>query len=435
MLIFDPENERYILGACTEGPEYLGEALAELTAADFYQRENNIIFEAMAKMYQDGREVTAQTFYIEHSDMIKRLGVSWTKITDVFTNPTAFKVAIAKLKETTKARSLMTLSDTIRRDIENGTSVDEVRARIEIALSKCENAAGRHYISPKDMSRICLDVVAERMEPEGRAKKCIYTCFGALNKATGGIESGDLIILSGSTGGGKSAFAANLARDVCVTQKLPGLYINSEMSADQMALRWSAILAELSHTALRAGKLSDCDFNKLPLKLDAFDTGGLHTLTIPDLRINTVLSEIRRFKAKENIRLAIVDYIGRMDFLDSKADDWQLLTGAARRLKTIAQEQQLAIIMLAQLSASGKLAQASYMSHEADLWLNLRKPNEEETKTFLGSKDPWNMVLEIVKGRNTRTGAMPLYFFGDRLTFTDDKAKALYYAKFVQAAG
>lgn len=215
-----------------------------------------------------------------------------------------------------------------------------------------------------------------------------------MNRATGGLESGDLVILSGSTGGGKSAFAANLSRDICVTQKLPGLYINSEMSADQMALRWAAILGEMSHIALRAGSIHQDDFMRLPLKLDAFNSGGLHTLTIADLRVDTVLSEVRRFKAKEGIRIAIIDYIGRCDFLDNKnKDDWQLLTGAARRLKTLVQEQEIAIIMLAQLSASGRLAQASYMSHEADLWLNLRKPNEEETKEFLGSREPGVKVL------------------------------------------
>lgn len=434
-MIFDPETERHILAGCMDGTEYIGETLAELCEEDFYQQEHQIIFRAIADMYRNGKEVNIQSFYILHGDMIRQLGIRWTKFTDVFTNPVAFKTAINKLKETTKARNLMSLSDDIRQDIENGASPDEVKAKIEIALSKCESAAGRTYISPQEMARKCLDVAAERMEPEARKKKCIHTGFATLNRVTGGMEAGDLIILSGGTGGGKSAFAANLSRDICVIQKLPGLYVNSEMSGEQMALRWTSILAESSHTKLRTGTLQDGEFNKLPLKLDSFNNGGLHTLTIPNLRIDTVLSEVRRFKAKENIRIAVIDYIGRTDFLDSKKEDWQLLTGAARRLKTLAQEQEIAIIMLAQLNTSGRLAQASYMSHEADLWLNLRKPTEDEVKEFLRDRNPWNLILEIAKGRNAPTGAIPFYFWGDRLTFTDDKAKALQYVKLAQAAG
>lgn len=67
------------------------------------------------------------------------------------------------------------------------------------------------------------------------------------------MEAGDLVILSGETGGGKSAFAANLARDIAVTQKQPLLYINNEMSADQMALRWSALIGGYDHGTLRGG--------------------------------------------------------------------------------------------------------------------------------------------------------------------------------------
>lgn len=435
-MIIDTETERYLLAVCIEDIACLGEALAELVANDFYQNEHKVIFEAIAAMYKDGQEVTAQSFYIKHSDMIKKLGISWAKFTDVFVNAAAFKAAIQKLKEVARLRELLALSDIIREEVEGGTSPEEVKAKIEITLSKAETSRGRTYISPKELARSCYDTAFARMDEKERARKCIFTSFKRLNKTTGGFEAGDLIILSGSTGGGKSAFAANIARDICITQRQPGLYINSEMSKEQMALRWNAILAGISHSALRAGRITEEEKNSLSIKLDPCNNGELHTLTIPDLRVDVVLSEVRRFKARENIRFAIIDYIGRCDFLDSKnKDDWQLLTGAARRLKTLAQEQELAIIMLAQLSASGKLAQASYMSHEADLWLNLRKPHEEEMKDILKTREPWNMILEIVKGRNAPTGAIPLYFFGDRLTFTDDITRAMQFAKLAQAAG
>ncbi len=180
---------------------------------------------------------------------------------------------------------------------------------------------------------------------------------------------------------------------------------------------------------LRAGTISDDDFKKIAARLDVLYSGGLHTMTMPDLRIDSVISEIRRHKARYDIRVAIVDYIGRMDYGDAKnKDDWQMLTGASRKLKTLAQEQGITVIMLAQLSESGKLAQASYMSHEADLWLNLRKPNESEDDNFSHRREPWNMILEIRKGRNAPTGIIPIYFYGENLKFTDNTQEAFRYA-------
>ena len=277
-------------------------------------------------------------------------------------------------------------------------------------------------MSPKDLANRCADEVAVRMDK--KRNKAVFTSFNRLNKISGGFEDGDLIILSGGTGTGKSAFAMNLTRDIGITQKVPCLYINSEMSEAQMALRWAALLSHISHQNLRTGEITTDDYGHIMQRLDVCLASTVHTATIPDLRLEPVISEIRRFKAHEKIKVAVIDYIGRCDFIDAKnKDDWQILTGAARKLKTIAQELEIVVIMLAQLNTSGRLAMASYMSHEADLWLNLDKPDPEEIQ------DPWNMFLQIKKARNAATGEIPLYFCGDMLTFTDNKNMAIELAK------
>jgi replicative DNA helicase len=428
--VIDLETERYVIGSMTQGDEFLDEAIATVTVDVFFNKGFKALFSLMAEMYKNGETVTPETVYVKHAHIIKEHGLSWSNITDVFARMPGFKAACGKLKETTKARQLMALSDTIRADLEGGADNADVLGKIESALMKHNDAGStKQYLSSKEMAVKCLDVVAERMDESSRTKKCIFTGFKFLNKVTGGWEAGDLIILSGSTGGGKSAFAANIARDIAITQKLPCLYINSEMSHEQMALRWTALLGGAKHSALRAGTINQEEYVKLTERMNMLYVGELNTITMPDLRIDSVLSEIRRHKMKNNIRVAIVDYIGRMDFSDSKnKDDWQVLTGAARRLKTIAQEQNLIIIMLAQLNASGRLAQASYMSHEADLWINLRKPNETEMGEFSCRREPWNTVLEICKARNARTGTLPLYFYGERLLFTDNDPEARKYA-------
>lgn len=425
---FDISTEKYILGCMTDGVEYIAEVFAELSTDDFTQDEHKHIFELMRSMYQNDEPITQQTFYVKHSGILKELGVHWSRLTDVFATMPGLKAAISKLKGATRARRLLELSDTIRNDLEGGEEPTYVIDKIQHVIMTQDASPGRQYLSSKDMAVKCLEVVAERMDESTRTKKCIYTGLNRLNRVTGGFEAGDLIILSGGTGGGKSAFAANIARDIAIIQKLPCLYINSEMSHEQMALRWTALLGGVKHSSLRSGTIPQEQFTKLAAKLDNLHLGQLHTLTMPDLRIDSVISEIRRFKMQKDIRAAIVDYIGRMDYTDSKnKDDWQVLTGAARRLKTLAQEQEIIIIMLAQLNASGRLAQASYMSHEADLWLNLRKPSDDEIKEFRHNSEPWNMILQINKARNASTGILPVYFFGELLRFTDSMQEALRY--------
>ena len=158
--------------------------------------------------------------------------------------------------------------------------------------------------------------------------------------------------------------------------------------------------------------------------LEMIGKSKLYVLNIPDMQVQSVLAEVRRMKARFNVELVIVDYIGRMDTMNSKNDvkEWQIMKSAAQRLKTLAEELHVTIIMVAQLTEDGgRLAQSSYMKHEADLWVNLTRLSEEDEK----KNWPWNCILTVKKARNVEDGKkIPMRFNGDTLTFTDRRKDA-----------
>lgn len=419
---FDAENERYIQGAMICYPDLLIKGMAELSQDLFSLREHRIVFDLLNGMYRNNEPVTPESVYRMHSAKIKDLGIRWASFTDVFANDGDFEVACKKLKNDAHGRMLLALAERIKKGLEANEDIETIIADTEKNMLECNTGLQRLYMSPKTLAIRCADEVAARMD--NTKNKAIFTSFKRLNYFTGGFEDGDLIILSGGTGTGKSAFAMNLTCDIGIMQKIPCLYANSEMSEGQIALRITALLSGTSHRQLRNGNIETDTYGRIIQKLDLCNAGAIHTITIPDLRLDKVTIELRRFKAHEGIKVAIIDYVGRCDFLDAKnKDDWQVMTGAARKLKTLAQELEIVVIMLAQLNASGRLAQASYMSHEADLWLNLDKPNPGEIQ------EPWNMLLQIKKARNSITGEIPLYFCGDILTFTDNKNIAIELAR------
>ena len=315
------------------------------------------------------------------------------------------------------------MSEAIRGAVERGDCCDDVYGNIENELIKnTAIGAERVYISPQEMSDTCVLSLRDRYEEGRREKKVIRTEFKSINYATGGLEKGDLIILSAETGGGKSAFAMNLAYQIGIVQKRPVLYLNSEMSADQMALRWNSIISHISHSKIRRGELTEEEFYYIISKSDEMTKGKLHTLTIPDLQVKKYFSETRRAVKKYGIEMLVVDYIGRMDMTNAPSkEDWQILKSAAQKLKTLAQDLGIIVVMIAQLNERGKLAQSSYMSHEADLWINLTRIEEDNLNKFY----PFNMLLQLKKARNASTNK-PLFFFfdGDTLSFTDKKERA-----------
>ena len=147
---------------------------------------------------------------------------------------------------------------------------------------------------------------------------------------------------------------------------------------------------------------------------------------IPDLSINNVMLELRRYVYQKGIRCVVVDYIGRTDALTGRSKNvqpWEVLVDSARRLKTAAKELDITIFMLAQLSKDGSLARASYMLHEADCWFNIAKLEGDDLKSAFGL--PWTHKLELRKARSCEmTETQYLRFEGDIMTFTDDQEEA-----------
>lgn len=427
----DVQCEREFLALMLGDEKALIKGVCELTADDFTDQRFKEVFSMICEMYESNKKVDITSLLIENKDTIQKLfGFTYIETFSLMIVQGA-DAMIERLKNQTKARHLIHLAYGIKKSLSEDKSCDDIYTDIENEIIKnTSTGAERVYISPKAMAQTCLQAMNDRMKPELKDKKVINTSFKYLNEVTGGFEKGDLIILSAETGGGKSAFAMNLANQIGCTQKRPTLYLNSEMSADQMAIRWDSILAQKSHTRLRQGELTEDEVAEVAKAIDRLHNGQLHTLTIPDLQIANVLSETRRAKKQHGIELVIVDYIGRMDTTSNpNRDDWQILKAAAQKLKTMAQDLQIIVIMIAQLNANGKLAQSSYMSHECDLWLNLMEIDESDKEKFY----PWNMIGQIKKARNADTSKPIMFrFLKDILTFTADKemAKECYKAEY-----
>lgn len=425
---YDLECEKHILAAMLQRKEWLLDAIAELKASDFTTERCRRVFNLICQRYVDQEPVNVSALFVNHAEELKANAFSVADAQYLVLKDEV-PAMIRRMKEQTKLRELLSISDIIRGKVNSGDGAEEIYADLENMIASRDSAGlERTYIGPQDMAMAILDSISERMDPEKRSKLVLYTQYKKLNYASGGFEKGDLVILSAQSGGGKSAFAMNVAYCIGVTQKKPVLYLNSEMSTRQMADRWGSFIAKLSHSKIRNGDITDDDYRHVMHAAEVFNTGQLYTINIPDLQIANVLAEIRRARIRSGIELAIIDYIGRMDTISSKdVKEWQIMKNAARQLKTLAQELDITIIMVAQLSEDGgRLAQGSYMKHEADLWLDIKRIPEGDEQ----SKYPWNCYIEFRKARNAENGKqIPMNFFGDCLTFTDDKTEAQKYWK------
>ena len=449
--------EELLLSACIDAKrDTLSDIMAAVTEDDFFFPGTKQLFRLFKSMYLSGEEITAESVVKLHAKDLElcHLRLSSVELVTAYGRwCIAFEqsyeqtgkplknyipVIIKKLKTLRKGRYLQKIATDIQDGLQAGKPPDDIFKMIEDRLIANDDASERRsYLTPKDMGLLMLEATAERMDKERHENEVIYTSFKKVNQLTGGFEKGDLIILSAQSGVGKSAFSINMARDVAIIAKKPVLYLNSEMSDKQQARRYASMLSQVSHQAIRDGLTpitgvdGDSSFKAVSRAADMFAKGQLYTITIPDLQIGNVVAEVRRMKERYAIQMVIVDYVGRMDTITNKdAQEWQLMEAAARTLKTMAQELDMVVIMVAQLSSNGvSLAKGASMKNECDLWMNLSRIDKEaraKANQFGdGLADYWNTYLEFRKARNVETGAtVLLHFHGDTLTFTDDEKLA-----------
>ena len=191
----------------------------------------------------------------------------------------------------------------------------------------------------------------------------ITTGLNSLNAKIGGMHNSDLMILAGRPGMGKTSLATNIAFNAadgcCATgrrdrQKSVGAavaFFSLEMSADQLATRILAEQSGISSEALRMGKISRADFQKLSLASQRLADLPLFIDDTPGLTIAALRTRARRLKRRHDIGLIVVDYLQLLQGT-GRANDNRVneISEISRGLKTLAKELEVPVIALSQLS-------------------------------------------------------------------------------------
>jgi replicative DNA helicase len=236
------------------------------------------------------------------------------------------------------------------------------------------------------------------------------TGFKTLNKATGGLQKGNLIIVAGSTSNGKSSLAIALT-ETAARQGHGVAFYSLEMTAKEIASR---------HLAMNSGVPSkDILYSKLePEYIELLDKGAnrLHDLPIyfddnSTSNIDQIIASIRSMKSKYDITGAVVDYLQILNVNQSSTNKEQVMGDVARRLKNLAKELNIWVIALSQLNRDNlnpvpnlnRLRDSGQIAEAADIVMFVYRP-ELYGKFF---PEPFNQydtkgkaMIDVAKGRN-----------------------------------
>jgi replicative DNA helicase len=249
----------------------------------------------------------------------------------------------------------------------------------------------------------------DKWKASGSSITGIRSGFSDLDKATRGWQPGDLIIIAARPSVGKTAFALNLVRNAALNGAGVGIW-SLEMKAPYLALRMLAAESDIILNKLQTGRLEDSDYVKLNKAAESLSKHRIFFDDANSVNLRSLKAKARRLKKKHDIGFIVIDYLQLMQG-ESKNNREQEIATISRELKNLAQELEIPIVALSQLSRDGvkgsswdvpppisALRESGAIEQDADLILMLWGANDSEKAGDISYEN--KRRIRIMKQRN-----------------------------------
>lgn len=420
------EAEAHIIAALLHDPMLLEDCPA-LDPTDFSDATLGELFKTIQDRVRLGRLVSPAALQV----WAEGVGFPFQGLVNMHTYGASYASQVGALSEhvirhaTQRAlRSL--LDETLTKASQHGANPMEQISALEHALSKLNARGGVEggYMTLREAMESSASAV-NTPQAEG-----LRTGYSTLDKRLGGFMPGDLIIVAGRPGMGKSAFGINLARGWGYRGKL-GHVASYEMSGEQIGDRSLGAAARVPYASIRRNpKGLDKDYLVSKAKRGP-DSVYIHAC--PAQNVQQLLTSARETRRRlGGLDFIIVDYLQLMKGARRESTRNDEMTEVSQGLKSLGKQLHVPVIALAQLNRESdkdkrpprlsELRESGAIEQDADVVLGLFRPayfleQEEPELThpdYASWQDKWaeqknQIFISTLKQRMGPTGKDELF--------------------------
>lgn len=427
------EAEQAVLGSMLTSKEAVAKALQWLKPNMFYKDAHAKIASSMVDLFEKGEPIDAVSVVnlLKKRDELKGVGGAYYISGLAESVPTTANIEhYSKIVlEKSILRTLIQVSHEVSKNAaEDNQDVDDI---LDAAESAIFNISEKRLKGGFEELGSMLHQTFEELDKIA-AKPGSVTGVASglmdLDNITSGFHPGELIIVAGRPGMGKTALALSMGRNAAVMDNVGVGMFSLEMANHQLAMRLLCAEGRVDSHLVRTGKLPKSQWKNLSLAVGQLAEAPIYLDDTAGMSVLEVRAKARRLKAEKDIGLIIVDYLQLMSGPRGVESRQQEISQISRSLKNLAKEIEVPVIALSQLSKAvenrtdrrpqlSDLRESGAIEQDADVVMFLYRPwiySQED-------EDKGKAQVMVAKQRNGPTGNVNVTFI-DRFARFENSA-------------
>lgn len=235
----------------------------------------------------------------------------------------------------------------------------------------------------------------------------VPTGIPQLDAVCGGWKPGHTIVISATTGGGKSTMALHMV-DAALTAGYGVALFSLEMDKEEVFDLIMANRCSVDRNKFNTGYFSDHDIGFMAKGLPAITNLPLYIEDSALSSADQIRVRVMQLKSAGKIGLVVVDYIQFVNPGLTRENREQQIAGISHSLRALARETKIPFLILSQLNDDGKLRESRVIAHNANIVMNVEIKKDE-------------VSVKIVKGRGIPQGEYKLQFLRRLARLLPDK--------------
>ena len=418
---YDLEAERMFLSTLMANNKLLLETITN--QEDFYLQKHKAIFKAYLEMSKNNIPIELVTLCDYFGDKLEDAGgASYvSQLAGLCIIGTMIGQYERIIKEKSIRRRTANLCKEVYNSCKSDMPVNEITSLLQGGLLTIESNQKESIVHISKLIPSVVEQIEKTIDNKG---KIIYsTGLRDLDRFTGGWGAGDLIIVAGRPGQGKSALTKNFIDGVTGHDGAVGIF-SLEMSPEQLVKRHISDHSMVSIENMVSGDRVKELFPKVIKSASELAKLNIYMVQGNIFNINKITLLSRHLKYKFDVKLIVIDYLQLIG--GKSASREEEMADISRTLKILARELDIPVVALSQLNREcekrtdkrpllSDLRSSGAIEQDADMVIFLYRDE------YYNANSPERGIAEIIlsKHRNGRTGMVKVAWLAEFMKFTD----------------